>query len=173
MSHSTVIEVWEQRRGDWKESRVATAQPSRYVLVYLCIQYLITSSSPEPEMQFAVEPPVKPIKANVYRSTAKPKPPLTAEEWTSMAKPKVLIVGAGLGGLMLGHLLHRAKIPFTIFERANEVKNLGKATLSKNRSHPLLSRKRNSSFSLLDKIYRFCHVFGIDRMDTLSAVGHA
>ncbi|KAF9377428.1 hypothetical protein CPB97_010205 [Podila verticillata] len=76
-------------------------------------------------MQFTVEPPVKPIKANVYRSTAKPKPPLTAEEWTSMAKPKVLIVGAGLGGLMLGHLLHRAKIPFTIFERANEVKNLG------------------------------------------------
>lgn len=75
-----------------------------------------------------LEPPVAPIKAEVYTSTAKPKPPLTAKEWADMDKPKVLIVGAGIGGLFLGNLLHKAKIPFLIFERAKEVKNLGTVT---------------------------------------------
>ncbi|KAF9120050.1 hypothetical protein BGW39_011704 [Mortierella sp. 14UC] len=42
-------------------------------------------------------------------------------------RPKVLIVGAGLGGLTLGMLLHKANIPFEIYERAAEVKPLGSA----------------------------------------------
>ncbi|KAG0273713.1 hypothetical protein BGZ95_010487 [Linnemannia exigua] len=42
-------------------------------------------------------------------------------------RPKVLIVGAGLGGLTLGMLLHKADIPFEIYERASEVKPLGSA----------------------------------------------
>ncbi|KAF9316722.1 hypothetical protein BG003_001633 [Podila horticola] len=42
-----------------------------------------------------------------------------------MEKPKVLIVGAGLGGITLGILLERAGIPYEIFERAAEVKPLG------------------------------------------------
>ncbi|KAK5797005.1 hypothetical protein F5H01DRAFT_359381 [Linnemannia elongata] len=42
-------------------------------------------------------------------------------------RPKVLIVGAGLGGLTLGMLLHKANIPFEIYERAPEVKPLGSA----------------------------------------------
>ncbi|KAF8942579.1 hypothetical protein BGZ47_006340 [Haplosporangium gracile] len=42
--------------------------------------------------------------------------------------PKVLIAGAGLGGLSLGILLHKAGIPFEIFERAAEVKPLGKSS---------------------------------------------
>ncbi|KAG0257520.1 hypothetical protein BGZ95_005215 [Linnemannia exigua] len=42
-------------------------------------------------------------------------------------RPKVLIVGAGLGGLTLGMLLHKADIPFEIYERAPEVKPLGSA----------------------------------------------
>ncbi|KAF8933055.1 hypothetical protein BGZ47_011061 [Haplosporangium gracile] len=42
-------------------------------------------------------------------------------------RPKVLIVGAELGGLTLGMLLHKAKIPFEIYERAAEVKPLGSA----------------------------------------------
>ncbi|KAF9120048.1 hypothetical protein BGW39_011702 [Mortierella sp. 14UC] len=40
-------------------------------------------------------------------------------------KPNVLIVGAGLGGLLLGALLERASIPYTIFERTSIVKPLG------------------------------------------------
>ncbi|KAK5801530.1 hypothetical protein F5H01DRAFT_384096 [Linnemannia elongata] len=42
-------------------------------------------------------------------------------------RPKVLIVGAGLAGLTLGMLLHKAGIPFEIYERAAEVKPLGSA----------------------------------------------
>ncbi|KAF9428634.1 hypothetical protein BGZ94_001657 [Podila epigama] len=42
-------------------------------------------------------------------------------------RPKVLIVGAGIGGLMLGILLHKGGVPFEIFERAREVKPLGSA----------------------------------------------
>ena len=40
-------------------------------------------------------------------------------------RPKVLIVGAGIGGLTLGMLLHKAKIPFEIYERAAVVKPIG------------------------------------------------
>ena len=42
--------------------------------------------------------------------------------------PEVIIVGAGLSGLLLGILLDRAKIPFNIYERALQVKPLGKKT---------------------------------------------
>ncbi|KAG0373333.1 hypothetical protein BGX24_011839 [Mortierella sp. AD032] len=42
-------------------------------------------------------------------------------------KPTIIIVGAGLGGLMLGALLEKAGIPYTIFERAHTVKPLGSA----------------------------------------------
>ncbi|KAF9093614.1 hypothetical protein BGX23_003117 [Mortierella sp. AD031] len=42
-------------------------------------------------------------------------------------KPTVLIVGAGLGGLMLGALLESCNIPYLIFERAAAVKHLGSA----------------------------------------------
>ncbi|KAK3813793.1 MAG: hypothetical protein JOS17DRAFT_760986 [Linnemannia elongata] len=43
------------------------------------------------------------------------------------ARPHVLIVGAGLGGLLLGALLERCNIPYDIFERASSVKPLGSA----------------------------------------------
>ncbi|KAF9098326.1 hypothetical protein BGX29_007676 [Mortierella sp. GBA35] len=39
--------------------------------------------------------------------------------------PMVLIVGAGLAGLMFGLLLHKGGVPVEIFERAKEVKSLG------------------------------------------------
>ncbi|KAG0301266.1 hypothetical protein BGZ97_002852, partial [Linnemannia gamsii] len=42
-------------------------------------------------------------------------------------KPTVLIVGAGLRGLMLGALLEKSGVPYTIFERATTVKHLGSA----------------------------------------------
>ncbi|KAF9128386.1 hypothetical protein BGW39_005110 [Mortierella sp. 14UC] len=41
------------------------------------------------------------------------------------SKPTVLIVGAGLGGLMLGALLEKQDVPYTIFERSAVVKPLG------------------------------------------------
>ncbi|KAG0283818.1 hypothetical protein BGZ96_011811 [Linnemannia gamsii] len=42
-------------------------------------------------------------------------------------RPKVLIIGAGLGGLALAMLLNKTDIPYEIFERAAEVKPLGSA----------------------------------------------
>ncbi|KAG0376826.1 hypothetical protein BGX24_007169, partial [Mortierella sp. AD032] len=46
-------------------------------------------------------------------------PPLVTDE-----PPRVLIVGAGLGGLFLGILLEEAGIPYEIFERTQEIKPL-------------------------------------------------
>ncbi|KAK3835608.1 MAG: hypothetical protein J3R72DRAFT_451234 [Linnemannia gamsii] len=40
-------------------------------------------------------------------------------------RPKVLIIGAGLGGLTLGAILQKSNIPYEIFERAPKVKPLG------------------------------------------------
>ncbi|KAF9415806.1 hypothetical protein BGZ94_010394 [Podila epigama] len=40
-------------------------------------------------------------------------------------KPTVLISGGGLAGLTLAILLHKANIPFAVFERAREIKPLG------------------------------------------------
>ncbi|KAG0282407.1 hypothetical protein BGZ96_000518 [Linnemannia gamsii] len=45
--------------------------------------------------------------------------------FVSDAPPRVLIAGAGLGGLFLGILLERAGIPYEIFERAAEPRPLG------------------------------------------------
>ncbi|KAG0326735.1 hypothetical protein BG000_001263, partial [Podila horticola] len=82
------------------------------------------SPTPQVEIQAVVEPPMAPITAEVYTSTAKPRAPLTEEDWASTDKPKVLIVVPESGGLFLGNLLLKANIPFTIFERAREVKPL-------------------------------------------------
>ncbi|KAF9426459.1 hypothetical protein BGZ76_002756 [Entomortierella beljakovae] len=43
------------------------------------------------------------------------------------AKPEVLIVGAGIAGLMLALLLEQINIPYHVFERAQQVKPLGSA----------------------------------------------
>ncbi|KAG0281667.1 hypothetical protein BGZ96_001055 [Linnemannia gamsii] len=43
------------------------------------------------------------------------------------SKPTILIVGAGLGGVMLGALLEKADVPYIIVERATTVKPLGSA----------------------------------------------
>lgn len=40
-------------------------------------------------------------------------------------KPTVVIVGAGLGGIMLGALLEKCSVPYVILERASAVKPLG------------------------------------------------
>ncbi|KAF9317215.1 hypothetical protein BG003_001080, partial [Podila horticola] len=79
-----------------------------------------------PTSQFSV-PDAPRIKAEIYKSTAKIRDPLTAEDWANMEKPKVLIVGAGIGGLMLANLLQKGNIPYDIYDRANEMKPLGSA----------------------------------------------
>ncbi|CAO3572967.1 unnamed protein product [Mortierella alpina] len=45
----------------------------------------------------------------------------------STTQPNILIVGAGLAGLLLSLLLERAGIPYNIYERAAKVKPLGSA----------------------------------------------
>lgn len=40
-------------------------------------------------------------------------------------RPTVVIVGAGIAGLMMGILLDKMDIPYTILERAPKVKPLG------------------------------------------------
>src|SRR5690349_7241027 len=50
-------------------------------------------------------------------------------DMTNEGKPTVLIVGAGLGGLMLGALLEKIGIPYVIFERTSSIKSLGKESL--------------------------------------------
>lgn len=50
---------------------------------------------------------------------------------TNDSKPKVLIVGAGIGGLALGILLLKAGVPFQIFERNTDIKPLGTVITNK------------------------------------------
>lgn len=50
----------------------------------------------------------------------------TPETTPSPKRPKVLIVGAGLGGVVLGAFLEKAGVPYEIYERAAIVKPLGK-----------------------------------------------
>lgn len=47
---------------------------------------------------------------------------------------KVMIIGAGIGGLMLAALLETASIEYSVFERAPDVKPLGKDTISCHRN---------------------------------------
>lgn len=64
-----------------------------------------------------------PVPIGGYRGSD--LPPLVTDK-----PPKVLIAGAGLGGLFLGILLERAEIPYEIFERSAEIRPLGKDTCS-------------------------------------------
>lgn len=105
---------------------------------------------------------------DVYVSTAKPRSPLTPEEEENMKKPKVLIVGAGLGGLTLAILLHKAKIPFELFERAHAVKHLGKNRMftKKFKGPSRCAHFTNFRIGLFPlHMYRLCHVFGTSRYD--------
>ncbi|KFH66123.1 hypothetical protein MVEG_08224 [Podila verticillata NRRL 6337] len=55
-----------------------------------------------------------------------------------LRKPKVLIAGAGIGGLTLAILLKKAGVDFLVLERANEIKPLGSAMLFGTSVAPLL-----------------------------------
>ncbi|KAF9583761.1 hypothetical protein BGW38_008607 [Lunasporangiospora selenospora] len=68
---------------------------------------------------------------------------------------RVLIVGAGIGGLMLGALLERAGIEFAIFERAREVKPLGSALSLGANVMPLFEQ-----LGILDEVLAHAKPFG-------------
>ncbi|KAG0023641.1 hypothetical protein BGZ81_008050 [Podila clonocystis] len=57
-----------------------------------------------------------------------------------LVKPKVLIVGAGIGGLMLAFLLKKGGVPFLIIERASEVKPLGSGLTMGSNIKPLFNQ---------------------------------
>ena len=61
----------------------------------------------------------------VASHSSHPKPTNVSTATAMDPQPHILIVGAGLGGLMLGASLERCNIPYTIFERASTVKPLG------------------------------------------------
>lgn len=54
--------------------------------------------------------------------------------------PRVLIVGAGIGGLFLANLLQHAGIDFEIFERSAQVKPLGSAMVAGPNILPVFSQ---------------------------------
>lgn len=53
----------------------------------------------------------------------------TSDYQEMLRKPKVLISGAGVGGLALATLLHKAKVTCIVFERAHEIKPRGKCCI--------------------------------------------
>lgn len=87
------------------------------------------SATPITKIDAAPKLPGPPQNAEGHISTAEPKPLLTDKEWANSDKSKVLIVGAGIGGLLLGNLLQKANVPFLIVEKAREVKPLGMCPL--------------------------------------------
>ncbi|KAF9327946.1 hypothetical protein BG006_008826 [Podila minutissima] len=82
--------------------------------------------------------------------------------------PHVLISGAGLGGLTLAMALEKAKIPYTVLERAAKVKHLGASLALNSNVIPALSQ-----FGLLPEIEKMSkpvHSLDMYRED-LSLIG--
>lgn len=46
--------------------------------------------------------------------------------WNDTGKPRVIIAGAGIGGLTMAILLNKAGVSFELLERSDDVKQLGK-----------------------------------------------
>ncbi|KAG0035933.1 hypothetical protein BGZ82_004917 [Podila clonocystis] len=88
---------------------------------------------------------------------------MSSETEVNLKKPKVLIVGAGIGGITLGILLAKAGIEFAIYERAQEVKPLGSAISIGTAMHPLFEQLGIwDEFQALGKPYNFAHILNED-----------
>ncbi|KAF9376536.1 hypothetical protein CPB97_010742, partial [Podila verticillata] len=91
------------------------------------------------------------------------KPPLTADERETLKKPKVIIVGAGIGGLTLGILLQKGNIPYLIVERAKEVRPLGSAlSLGANLNSLLIQLGLLDEFKAIGKLCTQLQVYNED-----------
>ncbi|KAF9183219.1 hypothetical protein BGZ51_004180 [Haplosporangium sp. Z 767] len=67
--------------------------------------------------------------------------------------PHVLIIGAGIGGLLLANLLEIAKIPYQIFERLKEIKPVGSVMCLTENIFPALEQ-----LGLYDELREFSHL---------------
>jgi len=63
---------------------------------------------------------------------------------TKSKEPAIIVVGAGLGGLLLGGLLERMGLQYIILERSEKVKPLGELT-STTHIASLLNRSKLTS----------------------------
>ncbi|KAF9395083.1 hypothetical protein CPC16_009343 [Podila verticillata] len=118
-------------------------------------------TEPPPAQQST--PPQSPLpKLEPYKS-AVPKPRLTVDERETQKKPKVIIVGAGIGGLTLGILLQKGNIPYLIVERAKEVKPLGSAlSLGANLNSLLIQLGLLEEFQAIGKLCTQLQVYNED-----------
>ncbi|KAF9330967.1 hypothetical protein BG006_006134 [Podila minutissima] len=87
---------------------------------------LVDQTAKAPADQTAKAPADQTAKVPANQ-TANPQPAFTPEEIERLSRPKVLISGAGIGGLTLAILLQKGGIPYEVYERAKVIKPLGSA----------------------------------------------
>ncbi|KAG0342029.1 hypothetical protein BG000_007222 [Podila horticola] len=121
---------------------------------------------PLPSQQSSPESPLPDLAP--YK-TAILQPRLTPEERESLKKPKVIIVGAGIGGVMLGNLLQKGGIDFQILERSKDVKPLGSAmSLGSTLSGTLEQLNILEEFKKIGKPYTHLQIFNHELESILS-----
>ncbi|KAF9302945.1 hypothetical protein BGZ74_004601 [Mortierella antarctica] len=121
---------------------------------------------PLPSQQSTSE---SPLPALAPCKTAVHQPQMTPEEREGLKKTKVLIVGAGIGGLMRGNLLQKGGIDFQILEKSKEVKPLGSAiSLGSTLNGMLQQLNILEEFKEIGKPYTHLQIFNQDFESILS-----